>query len=145
MLKVLQHWNGISLPTIVILICCKPMFHKILFSQFGLANECPTKVYVYSLLFDKKGKLMTDGGLKWSDFASTMDQLHGVKNTTPVHKGEPVNSCLFGRGRGGRPCVRTPAGSQMCAICVHRGGGGQKRPKNCVYTFIMPPWEYSSA
>ena len=102
-------------------------------------SQCPTQVYVYSLLFDKKGKLMTDGGLKWSDFASTMDQLHGVKNTTPVHKGEPVNSCLFGRGRRGRPCVRTPAGSQMCAICVHRGEGGSKKAKKLRVHFYYAP------
>ena len=69
-----------------------------------MANECPTQVYVYSLLFDKKGKLMTDGGLKWSDFASTMDQLHGVKNTTPVHKGEPVKG-----GRGSKKAKKLRA------------------------------------
>ena len=81
---------------------------------------------------------MTDGGLKWSDFASTMDQLHGVKNTSPVHKGEPVNSCLFGRGRRGRPCVRTPAGSQMCAICVHRGEGVKKGQKTACTLLVCP-------
>ena len=30
-------------------------------------------------------------------------------------------------------------GSQMRATCVHRGGGGQKRAKNCVRTYSMPP------
>ena len=76
-----------------------------------MANECPTQVYVYSLLFDKKGKLMTDGGLKWSDFASTMDQLH---------------------------CVRTPAASQMCAICVHRGEGVKKGQKTACTLLVCP-------
>ena len=93
-----------------------------------MANECPTQVYVYSLLFDKKGKLMTDGGLKWSDFASTMDQLHGVKNTTPVHKKEPVNSCLFGRGRGvGLACA--PRRVAKCVLYACIGGRGSKKAK----------------
>ena len=31
----------------------------------------------------------------------------------------------------------------MRAICVHRGGGGQKRAKNCVRTYSMPPYSNS--
>ena len=81
---------------------------------------------------------MTDGGLKWSDFASTMDQLHGVKNTTPVHKGEPVNSCLFGRGRGvGLACA--PWRVAKCVLYACIGGEGVKKGQKTACTLLVCP------
>ena len=49
--------------------------------------------------------------------------------------------------RGGYwPCVRTlrGGGPQNACTCVQRGGGGQKRPKNCVRTIWTAPNGYSA-
>ena len=47
--------------------------------------------------------------------------------------------CVFWDTLGGGRVRTWGGGSQMRAICVHRGGGGQKRAKNCVRTYSMPP------
>ena len=63
-------------------------------------------------------------------------------NITQFHKMATFESKDFLGGRGVvalRAHLRGEGGSQMRAVCVHRGGGGQKRPKNCVRTISMPP------
>ena len=72
------------------------------------------------------------------DSAKPIKRFIEQKNTTFHKKGACKSGSLGGGGSALRAHLRG-GGSQMRAICVHRGGGGQKRAKNCVRTYSMPP------
>ena len=134
MLKVLQHWNGISLPTILILICCKPMFHsaqhRFMYTHYSLTRRAN-----WWQMVALNGLILP---LQWTSYMESRTPLQSTKGNLWIH--------AFLGGGGGVGLVCAPRRVAKCVLyaCIG-GGGGQKRPKNCVYTFSMPPWEYSSA